>query len=183
MAIQPKHNTPKYTPILESLVDAILSPLANATNMDAGWDNDDDLTLPETVSMQSLMDNLHKSHIDQVFSKLLNKGNGAVTNTVEPVIDPEKDMYWFPKEGGRLLASQMETRHLFFALRYLFNKAVPQGYRIDVETTQAKSVSVRDGECLHAIKILFYQIGLRDNISEDHLVKLTYMARVCREHL
>jgi hypothetical protein len=153
----------------------------NATNISTWGDNPSNFFTADT--MQQMLDHMNESHINKIFSKLL-KGNEAEAKPLmEVVIDPKTDMHWHPKGKEKMLASQMETRHLFFSLRLLFNKAVPSEFRIDVDESQGMTVQVKDNETLHAIKVLFHQIGKRDNISDDHLEKLKYMARICRQHL
>jgi hypothetical protein len=194
------------TPALDSLLkDAtILAKLQKKSDgtytfqeapkkLEAGWDNDDVIkplhgpqfkeTLTKDV-VDEMLKNMTDNNVNDIFSKLLKKQDEERESPLmEVVVDPEKDMHWHPKDGRKLLASQMETRHLFFSLRQLFNKVVPPKFRIDAGGGSDVKVSVADNETKHAIKILFYQIGKRDNISEDHLQKLKYMAKIVREHL
>lgn len=95
------------------------------------------------------------------------------------------DMWWHPKGKPKILASQMETPHLFFALRLLYNQAMPPKYRIDYEMNGTKTDVLMDQstETKEKIRILFHIINQREDILFIHFDKLRIMADNVRKYL
>lgn len=92
----------------------------------------------------------------------------------------EKDVWWHPKGSPRILASQMLTKHLFSSVEYIYNRCMPLSYR----TKLAGDLTVDTRlEMKHIFKCMFYQIGLRDDLTEEQLEKLTIMAKNVRLYL
>lgn len=93
----------------------------------------------------------------------------------------EEDMWWHPKEGPQILASKMETNHLFHALRYVYNTLVADEFRIPINSHLG--LKIKTPEQLKNLRILFKLIGQRDDIDETHMEQLSFMAMVTRETL
>lgn len=160
------------------------------------------VTVPEELIADDMSKNKlseeEKGLLDEVFSKVLKKNKGAIDELVEkvgglhklnkngdliePVVDKNNDMWWHPKGGKKVLASQMSTSHLFFSLRLLFNKIVPEEFRIDVKGNAQANVQ-GDLQIKHAIKVLFHQLAKRDDLTDEQFVKMRYMASILRQHV
>ena len=80
-------------------------------------------------------------------------------NTRTEQVRSKEDMHWQPKNGAKMLVSQMETRHLFYSLRMIYNRTVPPEFRIDADADIMRKVSVDGDENRAALQIMFFQIG------------------------
>lgn len=113
--------------------------------------------------------------------------------TDKPIFNPKMDLYkegkysehdviWNTKEEGASKASTISTRHLFYIVRMCYNRLVNKSLRIDdTEIKLLKPYTGADGR--HVLKCMFYQIGLRDDLTEEQLDKLTLMAKNVRLYL
>lgn len=73
--------------------------------------------------------------------------------------EPEiMDMWWHTKTGEKMRASEMETRHMYYSLRLLYNQTVPPQYRICELTNEQARVK---GDTKKAIRILCYLLTQR----------------------
>lgn len=98
----------------------------------------------------------------------------------EEILD-EMDMWWHTKDGKKMKVSEMETRHMFFALRMHFNRHVPKVYQIELHDAQKFDPRPITSSDRQAFQIFFHQIQKRDNITEEQLSALSEMARVLRK--
>ena len=206
MGTKKKNDWPNLADVIKEMAaekEAHPPVFITAPKPQTGW-NDDIVEIKSPIMqipikdvVQNVTDALNENYLDELikymmnkdteelFSKLLNPPQLATdvldqhTNK-QTIPDPETDMWWHPKGKPKVLASEMETRHLFFALRMLYNQAVPLKYRIGTDDKDKRKVTVRNHDNLHAIKVLFYQIGLRDNITDEQFENLKYMAKVLR---
>lgn len=167
--------------VMESMVQAILAP-ANSEPIKSGWkETPTNATqgTPTFLTLKELNESLEKAQgmTKDPFAK------AEYPTPFNPFPEPldELDMYWPQKNGAPIKVSQMETRHMFFALRMHFNRHVPPSYQIGLE--DGKKFKPRS--CLtddrRAFKVFFHQIQKRDNITEEQLENLAHMAKVVRE--
>lgn len=76
----------------------------------------------------------------------------------------------------------MKTKHLFHTIEYIYNRCVPLQYRTQITKNTGLTIDSRL-EVKHTLKCMFYQIGLRDDLTEEQLDKLTLMAKNVRLYL
>lgn len=97
--------------------------------------------------------------------------------------EKELDAWWVTADGKKLKVSDMQTSHLFNSLRLVYNKLVEPKHRIDVKDAKNFTATFPNEDSKHILKAMFYQIGLRENITESQLTKLVFMAEVVRRTL
>lgn len=132
------------------------------------------------------------SSIMDMILKEAQKRTGIVLPSGAPVRQErrvsEDDMHWQTQDGRKMLASQMETRHLFYSLRLLYNKSVPEEHRVSKmkDGTVMVEGDQREGN-LRAIRILCKLLSKRlSDESRDHeftdemLIDLAKMQEVIR---
>ncbi len=101
----------------------------------------------------------------------------------------DDDMWWKTAKGEKMLASQMETRHLFYSIRLLHDKMVPIKYRIK-PPSPTQRVTVESGADKIAFKVLLNIITKRlanpacDNEFTDEMLEdLDKMVKNAKELL
>jgi len=95
----------------------------------------------------------------------------------------ELDAYWTTNKGEKLKISDMKTLHLFNSLRLVYNKLVPPNYRIDVKDASNFNATFPSEEGKYILQVMFYQIGKRENLTDEQFDKLQAMASVVRDIL
>lgn len=97
----------------------------------------------------------------------------------------EKDVIWNTKEKGKQKASEIPTKYLFFCIRMCYNTQVKSELRIDFgpPKNEQKNLWQASPAIKHTLKCMFYQIGLRDDLTEEQFEKLTLMAKNVRLYL
>lgn len=80
-----------------------------------------------------------------------------------PRVIVQDDMWWQMKDGTRVRASEMDTRHIYNSLCLLHDKMVPEPYRIKLRSPDflGSSVTVENDANRMAIKILLVIITKR----------------------
>lgn len=155
--------------------------------------------IPMGVKALSLMDISNFQDVIKYFSQqpdkfydILKKHiKTAPKETDKPIFDSfihpwvtgkfsEQDVVWNSIENKQK-ASEIPTKHLFYCIRLCYNKTCPREYRVDYEGSDLTFDS--RPEVRHTLKCMFYQIGLRDDLTEEQLDKLTLMAKNVRLYL
>lgn len=101
------------------------------------------------------------------------------------------DMQWKTQDGKTIMASQMETRHMFYALRLLYNKSVPPQHRVgstagSIEVNSHRTNQEIQEQRFVGIRTFFHlltQPHRESEITDKMFLELSQMQKVVREIL
>jgi len=126
-----------------------------------------------------------KAKMEQIFNKLKSQVINDDPVEWEGFDDlAEENGWWQPATGKKIKISEMKTSHLFNSLRWVFNSLVPANLRIDGNAAIFKIPTDQYFEKgKRILKIMFFQIGKRDNLTDEQFKKLKQMAITVREML
>lgn len=89
---------------------------------------------------------------------------------------------WAPHGGQPICVTEMSTRHLFFALRLVYNTLIRRDLALDFDNKRHMRFPTST-EGKRVLAGMFEEIRMRDNLTESQLNDLTFMAKNTKIHL
>jgi len=92
---------------------------------------------------------------------------------------------WTMNGGGKIPVTAMQTSHLFYAVRMIFNHTVPEMYKIHgcVEWNRASRTFKDKRYAREAVEAMLIQLATRPDIPDDFLEQLEYMRQISQQVL
>jgi len=100
-----------------------------------------------------------------------------------PAFNDGIDMEWRTHDGKTLMASTMQTRHMFYALRLLYNKTVPPEYQIGGYSNPFFGERNKYGPQIQVFFHLLTQPQRESEITDEMWLDIAKMQKVVREIL
>lgn len=94
---------------------------------------------------------------------------------------PATKFEWKDKSDNFYKVEEMETRHLFFTVRMLWNHSVPDDFKLYPYKQYSFSAFYSKDYVREAIRCMLHELSTRNNIMPKWENDLDYMARVLRD--
>lgn len=124
--------------------------------------------------------------LDVILHKILQEKENTIIISemfgAAPKTSPKAEVIWKAEGGSPVPISMLKTRHLFFALRLVYNNLIPIHSELNYDNKRVlKFRSTEDGK--RVLAGMFEEIGKRDNLTDDQLKHLSFMAAATRKYL
>jgi hypothetical protein len=90
---------------------------------------------------------------------------------------PARRFAWRTRDGQHIDVSRMETRHLFYTLRMIWNHTMPKDAKLKPYRSYAFSSFYTEQYLKEAIRHIFHELTGRKDISKRFVKELEIMAK------